>query len=140
MLNIYSNSIITNYKSVYKRYYPFNLFRIQLVAKLFLIPLVDVVGTRTEVGESPKGEHGACPRPGEDGEAYPFHKLTEIVGRGHIAEHATLGQIMLGVALLTEITDDVVTLDVDIHADDEHQETGDETRVGEPIGRVIVCR
>ena len=45
---------------------------------------------------------------------------------------------MLGVTLLAQVADDVVGLDIDIHADNEHQEPCDKSRVSQPVGGIIV--
>ena len=113
---------------------------VKFVAKFGLIFFVDAVGAWHKVGACPNDEHQSRQTPCEYGKACPFDYFAEIVGRCYIFVHAFFGQIVFGVARRAQVANDVVAVQVDVHADKKQQHTDDKLRRGNPCGGVHVVR
>ena len=77
--------------SVNKRYDSFQFFAVKLIGELFLVFVVNRVGTRYEVAATEPEEQQSGSRPSEYSKAEPFGNLTEIVGTGNIFVKTFLG-------------------------------------------------
>ena len=96
--------------------------------------------TRTQIRERPDREHDSRPGPGQNRKTHPFQQFAEIVGAGDIVEHSPFRKIVPGISGLSQMTDDMIRLHVDIHSSEEDTGSDDELRRPQPRKRIIVCR
>ena len=78
---------------------------------------------------SPDEEDEAGERPCHNRKTKPLHQFTAVVGGGDVVEHATFWQIVLGIRrIFTQMTDNVVGMQICGKASDENQYTDNKLR------------
>ena len=87
------------------------------------------MGTGHEVCRRPPHEHPCGRVAQEDGKSRPLEQFAQIVGTGHIVEHASLGQVVVGVARLAQVAYGVVSLHVGVHSQEEEHNAHPEVPV-----------
>ena len=109
-------------------------------AKFLAVALVYGSGARNEIGRRPYYEEPSGRYRGEESETCPFHKFAEIVGRGDIAVKSFGGQIVVGVAWLSQMADYVVGVQVDAHAKEEYGYAQDRQRTKQERRTLVEAR
>ena len=127
-----------------KRYNSFEFFGVEFVRKLFLVLMVDRVGSWHEVAATEPEEEESGNRPGEDSKTEPLGDFTQIVGAGNVPVETLLGQVVVGVTRFAQMANDMIGMHVDNPAREEDDGTDNELRRAQPFGcvhlRIILRR
>ena len=98
-----------------ERDYTLTTKRRKLLTKLLCITLIKRCRAWGQISECPQHKHCTRPRPRCYSETRPLQQLAKVVSRRYIAKHTSAWDIVARIALLAQMTDNIIRLHIDKH-------------------------